>query len=148
MLDPAVWGPHYWFVLHTIALTYPEWPTDVAKKKYYDFIQNLPLFLPQSESGGGLAAFLDRYPPTPYLDSRDSFRRWVHFLHNKINTAMGRPEISREEADTAYWMHYVPKEEVDHSSRRRKRILGAAAILAALLITAGGLAVRGNILEL
>ena len=148
MLDPAVWGPHYWFVLHTIALTYPEWPTDVAKKKYYDFIQNLPLFLPQSESGGGLAAFLDRYPPTPYLDSRDSFRRWIHFLHNKINTAMGRPEISREEADTAYWMHYVPKEVVDYRARRRKRILGAAAILAALLITAGGLAVRGNILEL
>jgi hypothetical protein len=72
----------------------------------------------------------------------------VHFLHNKINTAIGRPEISREEADTAYWMHYVPKEAVDHSARRKKRILGAAAILAALLITAGGLAVRGNILEL
>ena len=148
MLDPAVWGPHYWFVLHTIALTYPEWPTDVAKKKYYDFIQNLPLFLPQSESGGGLAAFLDRYPPTPYLDSRDSFRRWVHFLHNKINAAMKRPELSREEANTAYWLNYVPKDVIDVATRRRKRLLGAAAIFAALLIAAGGLAARGKIIEL
>ena len=148
MLDPGVWGPHYWFVLHTIALTFPRWPTDVAKKKYYDFIQNLPLFLPQSESGGGLAAFLDRYPVTPYLDSRDSFRRWVHFLHNKINAAMGRPELGREEADAAYWEHYVPKEVVDEAARRRKRVLGAAAVFAALLIAAGGLAARGNILEL
>ena len=148
MLDPAVWGPHYWFVLHTIALTYPEWPTDVAKKKYYDFIQNLPLFLPQSESGGGLAAFLDRYPPTPYLDSRASFQRWVHFLHNKINAAMGRPEISREEADAAYWEHYVPKEVVDEKARRRKQILGAASVLGALVIGAAALIARGNILEL
>tara|TARA_Y100000389_G_scaffold115350_1_gene112427 strand:+ start:878 stop:1324 length:447 start_codon:yes stop_codon:yes gene_type:complete len=148
MLDPSVWGPHYWFVLHTIALTFPPWPTDVAKKKYYDLIQNLPLFLPQSESGGGLAAFLDRYPVTPYLDSRDSFRRWVHFLHNKINAAMGRRELGREEADAAYWEHYVPKEVVDEAARRRRRVLGAAAVFAALLIAAGGLAARGNILEL
>ena len=31
-----VWGPHYWFVLHTIALRYPKNPNDVTKKKYYD----------------------------------------------------------------------------------------------------------------
>lgn len=148
MLDPAVWGPHYWFVLHTVALTYPEYPTDVTKKKYYDLIQNLPLFMPQSQGGGGLAAFLDRYPPTPYLDSRDSFQRWVHFLHNKINSALGRAEISREEADAAYWLHYVPRERIDQAARRRKRLLGVAAVFASLLIGAGGLAARGKILEL
>ncbi len=148
MLDPAVWGPRYWFVLHTIALTYPEYPTDVTKKKYYDLIQNLPLFMPQSQSGGGLAAFLDRYPPTPYLDSRDSFQRWVHFLHNKINSALGRAEVTREEADAKYWVHYVPKDKVDLAARRRKRLLGVAAVFASLLIGAGGLAARGKILEL
>lgn len=148
MLDPRVWGPHYWFVLHTIALTYPEWPTDVTKKKYYDFIQNLPLFTPQSESGGGLSAFLDRYPPTPYLDSRQSFQRWIHFLHNKINSAMGVPELSREEADARYWLHYVPKEVVDLKARRRKRLLGVATILGLLSVGAAALAARGNILEL
>ena len=42
-LDPNIWGPHYWFFLHTLALTYPETPNDVIKKKYYDFYQNLPI---------------------------------------------------------------------------------------------------------
>ena len=37
-LDPKVWGPHYWFVLHTIALKYPLNPNTTIKKKYYDFI--------------------------------------------------------------------------------------------------------------
>ena len=43
-LNPKVWRPHYWFVLHTIALTYPLHPNETIKKKYYDFINNfLPL---------------------------------------------------------------------------------------------------------
>ena len=50
-LEPNIWGPHYWFVLHTIALTYPHTPNEVMRKKYYDLIQNLPLFLPVEEIG-------------------------------------------------------------------------------------------------
>ena len=61
---------------------------------------------------------------------------------------MGRPEISREEADAAYWEHYVPKEVVDEKARRRKQILGAASVLGALVIGAAALIARGNILEL
>ena len=51
-LDPKVWGPHYWFFLHTLAMTYPHHPNSVTKKKYYEFIQNLPLFLPVEEISG------------------------------------------------------------------------------------------------
>ena len=45
-LDPKIWGPHYWFFIHTVAMTYPIRPNAVTKKKYYEFIQNLPLFIP------------------------------------------------------------------------------------------------------
>ena len=45
-LDSAIWGPHYWFFLHTIALSYPIRPNTPTKKKYYEFIQNIPLFIP------------------------------------------------------------------------------------------------------
>ena len=31
-LDPKIWGPHYWFVLHTIALNYPLHPNETSKK--------------------------------------------------------------------------------------------------------------------
>ena len=32
-LSSDIWGPSYWFVLHTIALNYPEFPNAIAKKK-------------------------------------------------------------------------------------------------------------------
>ena len=31
-LNPDIWGPHYWFVLYTIAISYPINPNDVTKK--------------------------------------------------------------------------------------------------------------------
>ena len=45
-LDPKVWGPHYWFFLHTISISYPRHPNAVTKKKYYALIQNFLVFLP------------------------------------------------------------------------------------------------------
>ena len=32
-MDAKVWGPHYWFVLFTMASCYPKNPNDVTKKK-------------------------------------------------------------------------------------------------------------------
>ena len=87
--EPKIWGPHYWFVLHTIALNYPLHPNETSKKKYYDFIQNLPIFLPISNMGNLFSKLLDIYPVTPYLDSRESLVKWMHFIHNKINLSLG-----------------------------------------------------------
>ena len=108
-LDPKVWGPHYWFVLHTIALKYPLNPNTTIKKKYYDFIQNLPLFIPIEDFGNLFSSFLDKYPVTPYLDSRESFVKWMHFIHNKMNIYLGVPTLTSTEAMTAYYEHYKPK---------------------------------------
>ena len=108
-LEPKVWGPFYWFVLHTIALKYPLNPNTTIKKKYYDFIQNLPLFIPIEDFGNLFSSFLDKYPVTPYLDSRESFVKWMHFIHNKINIYLGVPTLTSTEAMTAYYEHYKPK---------------------------------------
>jgi len=108
--DPEVWGPHYWFFIHTLAHTYPATPTSVTKRKYYDFIQNLPLFIPNPEIGNKFATILDKYPVSPYLDSRDSFIRWTHFIHNKINVLLDREEISLFKALDNYRANYKPKD--------------------------------------
>jgi hypothetical protein len=136
-LDPKIWGPHFWFVLHTMALTYPLTPNDTTKKKYYDFIQNLPLFLPIAEIGNNFSLFLDRYPVTPYLDSRESFIKWMHFIHNKINLANNVPEVGYEEAMQQYYEHYRPKKvkDTEQLARREKMIfLGLMLFIIALLI--------------
>ena len=110
-LDPKVWGPHYWFFLHTLAMTYPHHPNAVTKKKYYEFIQNLPLFLPVEEISTSFSKLIEKYPITPYLDNRDSFVRWMHFIHNKINVALEKPEVSLNDFFVNYYDQYKPKEE-------------------------------------
>ena len=110
VLNPEIWGPQYWFVLYTIALSYPENPNEVTKKKYYDFIQNLPLFIPISDIGNNFSIFLDKYPVTPYLDSKESFVKWVHFIHNKINLYLGKPEINYYTAMKNYYDKYELKD--------------------------------------
>jgi hypothetical protein len=109
-LDPKVWGPHYWFFLHTLAMTYPHHPNSVTKKKYYEFIQNLPLFLPVEEISGEFTKLIEKYPITPYLDNRDSFVRWMHFIHNKINEKLEKPPISLNDFFIKYYDEYKSKD--------------------------------------
>jgi Erv1 / Alr family len=109
LFDSEIWGPHYWFFLHTIAHSYPIHPNAVTKRKYYDFITNLPLFIPDVEIGNRFANLLDKYPVTPYLDSRESFIRWTHFIHNKINLILGKEEISYLASLDAYKNQYKSK---------------------------------------
>ena len=137
ILDPAVWGPHYWFVLYSIAVSYPINVNTVTKRKYYDFIQNLPLFLPVGEIGKIFSEFLDRYPVTPYLDSRESFIKWVHFIHNKVNVYLGKREITYQQAMKMYYEHYIPKtvkRETDRRLRERYIFFAVVATLVILII--------------
>jgi len=109
-LDSKVWGPHYWFFLHTIAITYPLHPNTMTKKKYYEFIHNIPTFIPVDSMSKYFSRLLDEYPVTPYLDSRDAFIRWMHFIHNKINERLEKPKISLEEFYKEYYEAYKTKE--------------------------------------
>jgi len=80
-----LWGPSFWFVLHSISFKYPQFPSNAIKKKYYNFIKDLPQLIPDDKIGNEFGKFLEKYPVTPYLDNRNSFIRWMHFIHNRIN---------------------------------------------------------------
>ena len=110
-LDPKIWGPHYWFFLHTIAMSYPIHPNAVTKKKYYDFVQNIPLFIPVESMSGEFSKLLDQYPVQPYLDNKESFIRWMWFIHNKINKKLEKPQISLNDFYVKYYEEYKPINE-------------------------------------
>jgi len=129
-LDPNVWGPHYWFFLHTISMTYPHHPNAVTKKKYYEFIQNLPLFIPIEAMSGEFSKLIDQYPITPYLDNRESFIRWVWFIHNKINQKLEKPELSLSAFYTKYYESYKPNNVklIEYYKLRQKILYGSIVV--------------------
>lgn len=104
--DPAVWGPHYWFFLHTIAEIYPMNPDNATKRKYYDLIHNMPTFIPIGSMGNRFSELMNKYPVSPYLDKHESFVRWVNFIHNKINEPLGKEEVTLLESIDKYNKHY------------------------------------------
>ena len=128
--DPTVWGPHFRFVLMTMAVSYPLKANEVTQKKYYDFITNLPLFIPHPQIGNKFSSLIDKYPVSPYLEGKDSFLKWVHFIHNKINVQIDKDEITMTEALDAYYDMYKPKEIVlrEQIKYRKKLIFGVIII--------------------
>ena len=131
-LDPTVWGPHYWFFLHTLALSYPHHPNAVTKKKYYELIQNLPLFIPVETIGTSFEKLLDEYPVAAYLDSRDSFVKWMHFIHNKINEKLEKPKITLNDFYFRYYEEYKPKDiKMKDYYRWREKIIYTLVVMGA-----------------
>jgi len=93
--------------------------------------------LPVEEIGNNFSKFLDKYPVSPYLESRQSLVRWTHFIHNKINTALNLPTINLEEALSEYYEQYKPKEVKDHQERRRREKIAFCIILTGILVSVG-----------
>jgi len=111
-------------------MTYPHQPNAVTKKKYYEFIQNLPLFIPIESMSGEFSKLIDQYPITPYLDNRESFIRWVWFIHNKINQKLEKPELSLSAFYTKYYESYKPNNVklIEYYKLRQKILYGSIVI--------------------
>lgn len=136
-LSPDVWFPHFWFFLYTVAHTYPEFPNPVTKRKYYDFIQNLPLYCPHPEIQKQFIRVLDSFPVTPYLDDRDSFTYWVHFINNKIDHGVGLEEHTYLDHLDKYYNEYLPKSYTFSEKlgvRKSHIVLGFIAICACFIL--------------
>jgi len=89
-LNPDVWFPHIWFFLRTMAHSYPDNPTVITKRKFYDTIQNFPIFLPHNRASNEFSYLLDVYPVSPYLGNKNDLMLWVHFMENMINKRLGK----------------------------------------------------------
>ena len=135
-LDPKIWGPKFWFFLHTISLTYPNYPNAITKKKYYEFIQNLPMFLPVEEISSKFSKLLDKYPIQPYLDNKESFIKWVWFIHNKINEQLEKPIIRLNDFYIKYYENYKSKNTklIEYYKIRQKLIYLTIIIFICFLI--------------
>ena len=85
--------------------------------------------------GNKFSEMLDRYPVSPYLDNRDSFVRWVHFIHNKFNVLLGKKEITLPQALDNYRNEYKPKPvRLSEKLNLKKHYIHLAVILTCVFL--------------
>lgn len=135
-LNRNVWLPYLHFILQTISLYYPETPNSVTKKKYYNFINDLPLFFPEYPMGSNFVDLLDKYPVTPYLESRLSFMKWVNYIHNKIKLDLKEETTDFSKSLQEYYEKYKPKEVINKKwiKKKSKYIIFSVILLLFVLI--------------
>jgi hypothetical protein len=82
----TVWGPPFWYSLHTISFNYPVKPTLKEKKQYRNYILSLQNVLPCGACRKNLKTNLKHLPLTMnHMESRDSFSRYIYNLHELVN---------------------------------------------------------------
>ena len=101
-MNPTIWGPPFWFVLHTIAIAYPENPTFIERRNHYDFFRNLQSVVPCTECRRNYCAHFKKYPIETFLDNKYSLLQWTIIMHNLVNKLNGEPQMTTQEVVSLY----------------------------------------------
>ncbi len=103
-VDPQVWGPAFWFILHNSSARYPVKASPVSRKAMKDFILGMPIMIPCEECADHATAHIEANHSR--LDEVTSGRQqlfnfFVDF-HNLVNRRYGKPVMGYEEAFALY----------------------------------------------
>tara|TARA_B100001123_G_C14517961_1_gene713134 strand:- start:45 stop:509 length:465 start_codon:yes stop_codon:yes gene_type:complete len=99
-MNPELWGPKMWFYIHTLAINYPDNPSNEDRKHYYNFFYNIRYTLPCGSCRRNYNIHLNEIPIK--LDSKMHLFNWTVDMHNKVNELLGKPILSYSEAISIY----------------------------------------------
>jgi hypothetical protein len=110
-LNPKIWGPHAWFFIESIIISYPKNPTIEEKKSYVNFFNSLPDILPCQKCREHFKHFLNRYPlDNSILKSKDKFITWILSAHNNVKKENNSKNINIKKFYEFYNKQYNTKD--------------------------------------
>ena len=101
-MDPKIWGPFMWFILHIISFNYPENPTPFDKQSYRDFFNSLKHVIPCKECKKHYTKNIQEHPITPHLDNKKHLIEWLIKIHNLVNISLNKKIYTTEEVLKTY----------------------------------------------
>ncbi|KAH1307688.1 hypothetical protein KXX13_008121 [Aspergillus fumigatus] len=84
-------GRATWKYFHTMLARYPEDPTEEQQETLRSFILLFARLYPCGECASHFQGHLKKYPPQ--VSSRNAAAGWGCFIHNEVNTMLGKPEF-------------------------------------------------------
>ena len=135
-MDPTIWGPKLWFMIHTIALNYPDNPTYQDRRSYEEFYNSLKFVIPCEKCRIHYTQRLKRMPIINHLDNSNTLFKYTVDLHNQVNKSLNKKIYSYQEVMEIYKNHYN-KSSLSKKYFTLKNVLlgvGSIFIISALVI--------------
>ena len=95
---------------------------------------NFPLFIPIPDIAKQFSEILDKFPVSPYLDSRESFIKWIIFIHNKINIMLNKNTLEYNEFINNYTNQFKDPKIKNIKSKIKKKYIIYCLVVAVLLL--------------
>ena len=98
------WSRQCWVMLFSIALTYPENPTNDDQHNYKRYFIDLMYVLPCEDCKNNYRRHMKELPINPFLrGGSQALFTWVLKMHNMINRMLSKPEITAAQAMGKYF---------------------------------------------
>ena len=108
-MDPTVWGPGAWRLLHTITFNYPECPDNKTKEDTKAFFLSFGNVIPCDKCRVNFAHHLKVHPLTDdVLKTKENLVNWLVDVHNDVNKMLGKKLWSYQEVYKKYNELYNP----------------------------------------
>ena len=121
-MDPHIWGPGAWTLLHSVTFNYPEKPTQQDKNEFSDFFYALANVLPCSVCQDHLKKHLNNLPIKFYLESKETLTKWLFEIHNLVNQDTKKKTITYKQFKQIYKNIYSKsKESITYYKQKNKK---------------------------
>lgn len=118
----SVWGPSAWHFIHCVSFNYPVNPTCDDKRNYRNFILNLRHVLPCGKCRVNLCKNLKKNPITwKHMKNRDTFSKYVYFLHESINKLLGKKSGLRYSDVRERYEHFRSRCTITKSTKHEEK---------------------------
>lgn len=103
-IAPDIWGPPFWAAIHLACLAAPKAIDAEREAGFRQFFTAMQHVLPCKKCRVHMAENLGELPlaPAVFAGGRDSLFAWSVALHNRVNAANGKPEMTADAA-RALW---------------------------------------------
>jgi len=122
-MNPDIWGPKFWFSLHSVTFDYPLNPDISEKIRIKDFFNSLEYILPCRICRVNYSKHIREIPIENNLDSRKKLVYWLIDIHNSVNAINGKPLLGYDEVIKIYERIYKKKIILEENSEDQNVIL-------------------------
>lgn len=87
-----IWGPHAWFLLHSISFCYPTNPTYKDKQNFKKFFELLGEVLPCSYCKESYKNFINEGVTKlddSVMENQTTLTKWLYYIHEAVNDKLG-----------------------------------------------------------